>query len=60
MRAKAAPLRAVGAIKRHVKGHPFEDEDDDEYDYDTRGPYRSDQCNTTFPDWPDFIKANAS
>ena len=23
-------------------------------------PYRSDQCKTTFPDWPDFIKANAS
>jgi hypothetical protein len=23
-------------------------------------PYRSDQCITTFPDWPDFIKANAS
>jgi hypothetical protein len=21
--------------------------------------YRSDQCNTTFPDWPDFIRANA-
>jgi len=55
-RAKAAPLQAVGDRTSHKRATLFEDEDE----YDWVRAYKSDQCNTTFPDCPDLIKVNAS
>jgi hypothetical protein len=36
MRSKAAPLQAMGNSTSHERVTPFEDVDEDDYDYDSR------------------------